>query len=73
MAKSDIRAELNTAVDEYLAKGGKILVCETKQVKVSRKVKVKPHLFIKPSEPRGVVSMFYRIDERHNVGAWNNW
>lgn len=73
MNKADIRNELNNGISEFLKNGGKVTVYESKPVKVSRRVKVKPHLFIKPSEPRGPVSMFYRIDERHNVGAWNNW
>lgn len=73
MDKSDIRSEVNAAVEAFLSKGGKISVYQSKPVKVSRRVKVKPHLFIKPSEPREVVSMFYRLDERRYVGAWNNW
>ena len=73
MNKSDIRSELNTALDEYLSNGGKVTLYAPESVKVKRRVKVKPHLFIKPSEPRGVVSMFHRIDERHSTSNWNNW
>ena len=73
MDKSDIRAELDAAIADYLANGGKVTVYAPKQVKANRRVKVKSHLFIKPSEPRGVVSMFHRIDERHSTSNWNNW
>ena len=74
--ESKVRESLlnSIALLEYQLAGGKITVCPSKKVKVSRRVKVKQQFTAGPSIPKNrPVSMFDRMDERNSHGGWNNW